>query len=178
MHRFVTWPFAPLSLGTRWDRISRMTVLHVSFRDLAIALAGRSLYRNGRPRSDVAWHCPLVLWWLARPHCAIKRTPLPRGRGLAGGCQTMHFPAWIEARTLRLPGDTAPVELNAHPRVCMIQCTKSVRLTFPVTPIHPKITHFIKLWDGCAYFFIISLTKAMNCLLQEAPSSANNPHSM
>ena len=45
----------------------------------------------------------------------------------------MHSPAWIEARTLRLPGDTAPVELNAHPRVCMIQCTKSVRLTFPVT---------------------------------------------
>ena len=52
---------------------------------------------------------------------------------MAGGCQTMHSPAWIEARTLRLPGDTAPVELNAHPRVCMIQCTKSVRLTFPVT---------------------------------------------
>ena len=36
--------------------------------------AGRSLSRNGRPRSDVAWHCPLVSWWPARPHCAIKRT--------------------------------------------------------------------------------------------------------
>ena len=45
----------------------------------------------------------------------------------------MHSPAWIEARTLRLPDDKTPVELNAHPRVCMIQRTKSVRLTFPVT---------------------------------------------
>ena len=38
MHRFVTLPLAPLSLGTQWDRISSMTVLHASFRDLAIAL--------------------------------------------------------------------------------------------------------------------------------------------
>ena len=38
MHRFVTRPFAPLSLGTRWDRISRMTVLLAFFRVLAIAL--------------------------------------------------------------------------------------------------------------------------------------------
>lgn len=38
MHRFVTRPFAPLSLGTRWDRISRMMVLLAFFRDLAIAL--------------------------------------------------------------------------------------------------------------------------------------------
>ena len=38
MHRFVTLPFAPLSLGMRWDRISRMTVLLAFFRDLAIAL--------------------------------------------------------------------------------------------------------------------------------------------
>ena len=27
----------------------------------------------------------------------------------------MHSPVWIEALTLRLPDDTAPVELNAHP---------------------------------------------------------------
>ena len=38
MHRFVTRPFAPLSLGMRWDRISSMTLLHASFKDLAIAL--------------------------------------------------------------------------------------------------------------------------------------------
>ena len=38
MHWFVTRPFAPLTLGTRWDRISRMTVLLAFFRDLAIAL--------------------------------------------------------------------------------------------------------------------------------------------
>ena len=41
MHRFVTRPFAPLSLGTRWDRISRMTVLLAFFRVLAIALNPR-----------------------------------------------------------------------------------------------------------------------------------------
>lgn len=42
----------------------------------------------------------------------------------------MHSHVWIETRTLRLPRDTTPVELNAHPRVCMIQRMKSVRLTF------------------------------------------------
>mgnify|MGYP006891099967 FL=1 len=45
----------------------------------------------------------------------------------------MHSPVWIEARTLRLPDDTTPVELNAHPLFCTIQRTKRVRLTFPVT---------------------------------------------
>ena len=45
----------------------------------------------------------------------------------------MHHPVWIEARTLRLPDDTTPVELDAHPQICMIQRMKRVRLTFPVT---------------------------------------------
>ena len=43
----------------------------------------------------------------------------------------MHHPVWIEGRTLRLPGDTTAVELNAHPLFCTIQRTKRVRLTFP-----------------------------------------------
>ena len=81
------------------------------------------------------WHGIVLLshGGLPCPIARLNALPSPGGGVLAGGSQTMHSPAWIEARTLRLPGDTAPVELNAHPRVCMIQCTKSVRLTFPVT---------------------------------------------
>ena len=63
----------------------------------------------------------------------LNAHPSPGGGVLAGGSQTMHSLVWIEGRTLRLPGDTTPVELNAHPRVCVIQRTKRVRLTFPVT---------------------------------------------
>ena len=110
----------------------------------------------------MTWHCPLVSWWLARPPCAIKRTPLPRGRGLAGGCQTMHSPAWIEARTLRLPGDTAPVELNAHPRVCMIQCTKSVRLTFPVTD-GKRMNIFTCIFRQSTLYYIITQWRTYRC---------------
>ena len=95
--------------------------------------AGRSLSRNGRPRSDVAWHCPLVPWWLARLIARLNALPSPGGGELAGGSQAMHSPAWIEAWTIRLPDDTTPVELNAHPLFCTIQRTKRVRLTFPVT---------------------------------------------
>ena len=63
----------------------------------------------------------------------LNALPSPGGGVLAGGSQTMHSPVWIEARTLRLPDDTTPVELNAHPLFCTIQRTKRLRLTFPVT---------------------------------------------
>ena len=138
MHRFVTLPFAPLSLGLRWDRISRMTVLLAFFRDLAITSppgsnAGRSPSRNGRPRQ--MWHGIVLLSHGSLP-CPIARLnalPSPGGGELAGGSQAMHSPVWIEAWTIRLPDDTTPVELNAHPMFCTIQRTKRVRLTFPVT---------------------------------------------
>lgn len=56
-----------------------------------------------------------------RKHSPRRRDRLPsRGGVLAGGSQAMHSPVWIEALTLRLPDDTAPVELNAHPQICMI----------------------------------------------------------
>ena len=57
----------------------------------------------------------------------LNAHPSPGGGELAGGSQTMHSPAWIEARTLRLPGDTTPLELNAHPLFCTTQRTKRVR---------------------------------------------------
>ena len=66
----------------------------------------------------------------------LNALPSPGGGVLAGGSKTMHSPVWIEARTLRLPDDTTPVELNAHPQICMIQRTKRVRLAFPVTIKH------------------------------------------
>ena len=59
----------------------------------------------------------------------------------------MHSPAWIEARTLRLPDDTTPVELNAHPLFCTIQRTKRVRLTFPVTITKKTLGKFPKAVD-------------------------------
>ena len=92
-----------------------MTVLPAFFWVLAIALTPRFERRpfsisERSAKVRRTWHCPLVSWWIARPPCAIKRTPIPQGRGLA-----MHSPVWIETRTLCLPGDTTPVELNAHP---------------------------------------------------------------
>ena len=81
------------------------------------------------------WHGIVLLSHGGLP-CLIARLnalPSPGGGELAGGSQAMHSPVWIEARTLRLPDDTTPVELNAHPLFCTIQRTKRVRLTFPVT---------------------------------------------
>ena len=63
----------------------------------------------------------------------LNALPSPGGGELAGGSQAMHSPVWIEAWTIRLPDDTTPVELNAHPLFCTIQRTKRLRLTFPVT---------------------------------------------
>ena len=73
----------------------------------------------------------------------------------------MHSPVWIEARTLRLPDDTTPVELNAHPLLCTIQRTKRVRLTFPVT-----MSEIIIVW-------IIMFGKTPYIILLE-----RNPHLM
>ena len=86
-HRSVTRPFAPLSLGPRWDRISRMTVLPAFFWVLAIALtppgsnAGRSLSRNGPPRSDGHGIVLLSHGGLPGLHARLNAHPSPRGGG-------------------------------------------------------------------------------------------------
>ena len=80
------------------------------------------------------WHGIVLLSHGGLP-CPIARlnAPLPPEGGVSRGSQAMHSPVWIEAWTIRLPDDTTPVELNAHPMFCTIQRTKRVRLTFPVT---------------------------------------------
>ncbi len=88
----------------------------------------------GTGRQGQMWHGIVLLSHGGLP-CPIARlnAPLPPEGGASRGSQVMHSPVWIEAWTIRLPDDTTPVELNAHPLFCTIQRTKRVRLTFPVT---------------------------------------------
>ena len=115
-----------------------MTALLAFFRNLAIAhppVRTQAVPCLGTGRQGQMWHGIVLLshGGLPCPIARLNALPSPGGGELAGGSQAMHSPVWIEAWTIRLPDDTTPVELNAHPMFCTIQRTKRVRLTFPVT---------------------------------------------